>query len=195
MAELPPRLRVRDVELMRALAHPLRTALLSYLMAVGQRTASECAAAVDSSASNCSWHLRQLQKWGLVESVPGTDGRERPWRATQVGLEIGEFDTDGATRAAQVAAFGATLGNEQLLTQRYLDTMGEMDPEWRRASQLNQYSLRVTPDELSALHAAIDALVRPYVSTIRTDAPEQARPVQASWRAFLRVEADGRPSR
>ncbi|GAA2977988.1 helix-turn-helix domain-containing protein [Actinokineospora diospyrosa] len=194
MAELPPRLRVRDVELMRALAHPLRTALLSYLMAVGQRTASECATAVDSSASNCSWHLRQLQKWGLVEPAPGTDGRERPWRATQVGLEIGEFEADGATRAAQVAAFGATLGNEQVLTQRYLDTMGEMDPRWRRASQLNQYSLRITPDELTDLHAAIDALVRSYVSTIRGDAPEEARPVQASWRAFLRIEADGRPS-
>ncbi|MFD1046589.1 ArsR family transcriptional regulator, partial [Kibdelosporangium lantanae] len=36
------RMRVRDVELMRAMAHPLRAALLNYLMAVGPRTASEC---------------------------------------------------------------------------------------------------------------------------------------------------------
>src|SRR3954469_4042951 len=71
MTELPPRRRVRDVELMRALAHPLRSAVLSYLMSVGPRTASECAEAVDSSPSNCSWHLRQLAQWGLVERAEG----------------------------------------------------------------------------------------------------------------------------
>ncbi|RLK58273.1 ArsR/SmtB family transcription factor [Actinokineospora cianjurensis] len=194
MAELPERMRIRDVELMRALAHPLRVALLGYLMAVGPRTASECAAAVDSSASNCSWHLRQLAKWGLVEPVPGADGRERPWRPTQVGLEVGEFDPDPAIRGAQLAVFGAALGNEQVLTQRYIDVAGDLDPQWRRASQLNQYSLRISPDELAALNDKIDAMVRPYVSTIREDAPDDARPVQASWRAFLRIEADGRSS-
>ncbi|SER00552.1 ArsR/SmtB family transcription factor [Actinokineospora terrae] len=194
MAELPERMRIRDVELMRALAHPLRVALLSYLMAVGPRTASECAAAVDSSASNCSWHLRQLAKWGLVEPVPGADGRERPWQPTQVGLEVGEFDPDPAIRGAQLAVFGAALGNEQVLTQRYIDVAGDLDPQWRRASQLNQYSMRISPDELAALNDKIDALVRPYVSTIREDAPDDARPVQASWRAFLRIEADGRSS-
>ena len=84
MAELPPRKRVRDAELMRALAHPLRAALLDYLTAIGPRTASECAEAVDSSASNCSWHLRQLAQFGLVERTDAVDGRERPWRATEV---------------------------------------------------------------------------------------------------------------
>ncbi|MDQ3579679.1 MAG: ArsR family transcriptional regulator, partial [Actinomycetota bacterium] len=38
MAALPSRKRIRDVEMMRAMAHPLRTALLSYLLAEGPRT-------------------------------------------------------------------------------------------------------------------------------------------------------------
>jgi DNA-binding transcriptional ArsR family regulator len=115
MTELPPRKWVQDAELMRALAHPLRAALLDYLTAIGPRTASECAEAVESSASHCSWHLRQLAQFGLVERVAGDDRRERPWRATQVGLELGELETDPAVRGAQVAV----LHQEQLLTQRY----------------------------------------------------------------------------
>ncbi|GAA3436650.1 ArsR/SmtB family transcription factor [Kutzneria kofuensis] len=191
MAELPARTRVRDVELMRALAHPLRSALLNYLMAVGPRTASECAAAVDSTASNCSWHLRQLGTWGLVERVEATDGRERPWRATQVGLDFGDLDGDLDVRAAQLAAAGTSIGADRELTERFLDTAGSLDPEWQRAATFSTYSLRVSPDELAALNAAIDALVRPYVTTIRTDAPADARTVHGSWRSFPRIEADG----
>ncbi|WP_017982491.1 hypothetical protein [Amycolatopsis methanolica] len=62
------------------------------------------------------------------------------------------------------------------------------------ASAINTYALRVTPAELAAPTEAIDALVRPYVATIRTEAPEEAWPVHASWRAYPRVEANGQPS-
>ncbi|WAL67916.1 helix-turn-helix domain-containing protein [Amycolatopsis cynarae] len=194
MTELPPRMRVRDVELMRALAHPLRSALLNYLLAVGPRTASECAVAVDSTASNCSWHLRQLAGWGLVERVDATDGRERPWRATQVGLDFDELGTDPSVQAAQLAVLGTNVATDQALTQRFVDTVGDLESDWRNAAAMNTYSLRVTPTELEELTAAIDALLRPYVTTIRTGAPAAARPVHASWRAFLRIEADGKPS-
>jgi DNA-binding transcriptional ArsR family regulator len=194
MTELPPRKRVRDAELMRALAHPLRAALLDYLTAIGPRTASECADAVDSSASNCSWHLRQLAQFGLVERAEGTDGRERPWRAPQVGIELGELDPDPAVRGAQLAVVGTTLGQEQLLTQRFLDTTDQLDPEWREAGTLNSYALTVTAEELKSLVEAVDALIRPYVSPIRTDAPAVARHVHVGFRAFPRIEADGKPS-
>lgn len=190
MAELPPRRRVRDVELLRALAHPLRSALLSYLLSTGPRTASDCASAVGSSASNCSWHLRQLAQWGLVERVDATDGRERPWRAVPVGLEMGELEGS----PERLAVVGTWLREEEVLAQRFLDIAEELAPEWQRSAAMNGYALRVTPAELEELTEAIDALVRPYVSTIRTDAPEGAESVHASWRAFRRIDADGRPS-
>lgn len=194
MAELPPRMRVRDVELMRALAHPLRSALMDYLLSVGPRTASECATAVDSTASNCSWHLRRLAKFGLVERVDAADGRERPWRATQVGLDFGHLAPEPSVRAAQLAVLGTNLGHDHVLTQRFVDTVAEIEPEWQNASAMNTYSLRVTAAELDELNTAIDALIRPYVSTIRKDPPPESRSVHASWRAFLRIEADGTPS-
>ncbi|KAA9154499.1 helix-turn-helix transcriptional regulator [Amycolatopsis acidicola] len=190
MAELPPRRRVRDAELMRALAHPLRSALLGYLMSVGPRTASECAAAVDSTASNCSWHLRQLAQWGLVERVEGTDGRERPWRANPVGLDFGELDGS----SERLALAGTWLREAETLAQRFLDSADTLEPEWRGAVGMNTYALRLTPAELEELNSAIDALVRPYVGNIRENAPADARVVHADWRAFPRIDADGSPS-
>ncbi|WP_460439621.1 ArsR/SmtB family transcription factor [Amycolatopsis stemonae] len=192
MAELPPRRRIEDVELLRALSHPLRSALLHHLTAVGPRTASECADAVGSTASNCSWHLRQLAQYGLVERAEGEDGRERPWRARQVGLDLGDIADDPVRRAAQLGVVGATLANEQELTQRYLDSMDDLDPAWRAAAGLTSYSLRVTPAELTRLTDAIDALVRPYVGAIRADAPAGARPVHVGLRAFPRIEHSGK---
>ena len=192
MAGLPPRKRIEDVELLRALAHPLRSALLNHLTAVGPRTAIECAEAVGSTASNCSWHLRQLAQYGLVERADAEDGRERPWRARQVGLELGEPADDPAHRAAQLGVVGAQLTHEQELTQRYLDSVDDLDPAWRAATGLSTYALRVTPAELTRLTEAIDALVRPYVGAIRTDAPAGARPVHVGLRAFPRIEHSGR---
>ncbi|WP_342668801.1 hypothetical protein [Actinokineospora inagensis] len=51
----------------------------------------------------------------------------------------------------------------------------------------------MTPAELTALSEDIEALVRPFVSTIREDAPADARLVHASWCGFLHIEADGNP--
>ncbi|WP_037319714.1 ArsR/SmtB family transcription factor [Amycolatopsis orientalis] len=192
MAGLPPRKRIEDAELMRALAHPLRSALLDHLMAVGPRTASDCATAVGSSASNISWHLRQLAQHGLVERVEAEDGRERPWRACQVGLEFGD---DPSLRGAQLAVLGTTLARERELTERYLDAADGLEQEWQDSAGINTYSLRVTAAELDKLIEGIDALVRPYVGAIRKDAPEEARPVHLGLRAFPRIDAEGKPSR
>lgn len=189
--DLPERRRVRDAELLEALAHPLRAALVRYLMAVGPKTPSECAQNVGSSASNCSWHLRQLARLGLVEPAAATDGRQRPWRACDVGLDLGRLDQDPVVRSTQLAMVGNALNEEQTLTQRFLDKTAELEPEWREIGGLNTYSLRLTSDELAQLIADVDALIRPYVGTIREDAPAEARTVHVGLRAFPRIEADG----
>ena len=44
--DLPGPRRVTDADALKAMAHPLRVSLLNHLLAVGPRTASECAEAV-----------------------------------------------------------------------------------------------------------------------------------------------------
>src|SRR5689334_1033943 len=70
-----------DAVAIRALAHPLRLDLLDLLVASGPATAAQCGRALNVSQASCSFHLRQLAKYGLVEDTgPGPDRRERQWR-------------------------------------------------------------------------------------------------------------------
>lgn len=188
----PPRRQIKDSRQLRALAHPLRLALLQYLMAVGPRTASACAAEVGSSASNISWHLRHLAQYGLVEPVEATDQRERPWRAAQVGLDFGEMSADPATMAEQDALIAAGLAEEDQLTRRFLARRDTLDPEWLAAARLDNYVLRATPQEARELAGKIDDLLRPYLATVREDPPEEAALTYTGVRLFPRLDAAGR---
>src|SRR5690606_6701644 len=58
---------VRESQALRALAHPLRIRLLEELAIGGELTATQAAERVDESPANCSWHLRQLARYGFVE--------------------------------------------------------------------------------------------------------------------------------
>ncbi|MGW4813746.1 helix-turn-helix domain-containing protein [Kitasatospora cineracea] len=60
--------------------HPVRLALLDLLAETGTATATGAAARLGLSSGLCSFHLRQLARYGLVEEVPARAGRSRPWR-------------------------------------------------------------------------------------------------------------------
>jgi Helix-turn-helix domain len=71
-----------DPKAMRALAHPLRWALLEALGHAGTLTATQASEMLGESPANCAFHLRTLAKYGFVEEAGGGKGRERPWRQT-----------------------------------------------------------------------------------------------------------------
>ena len=170
--------RVTDPRALHALAHPTRVALLDHLLAMGARTASQCAEAVGESASSCSWHMRQLARFGFVERAESTDGRERPWRATATGFgyEPGRAGP-GGERLEQLRA------EEQALL-RHLDARSELAPAWQDASVVHTYHLLMTPDELEALQSGLDQAIRPFISLTRADASEDARHVRLHVRAY-----------
>lgn len=178
---------VTDPRALRALAHPLRLALLDHLMSFGPRTASECADIVGSTASNCSYHLRALAKFGLVERVEADNGRERPWRTTATGLSFGRADDPGFRIGADTAErFLADhqVDEEAARTHRSIAQRDELPEEWRSASILSGYALRLSPGELRELGEKLDALIRPYISLTRSDAPEDAAVVALNLNAF-----------
>jgi DNA-binding IclR family transcriptional regulator len=47
---------------------------------IAPATATQLAERVGESPANCSWHLRQLARYGFVEEAGGGTGREGPWR-------------------------------------------------------------------------------------------------------------------
>lgn len=74
--------------LLRALAHPLRLALLEALSQRGEMTATQLADVVGDSPSNCSWHLRKLAEAGLVQRMAEASQRDQPWQVVQDSFEF-----------------------------------------------------------------------------------------------------------
>src|SRR5215475_13569317 len=95
--------RLTDPKALRALAHPLRLQLVGQLRVHGQLTATQAGELLGESSASCSFHLRQLAKYGLVEEAGGGHGRERPWRATAMLTDVAEIaDNPEFDAAAQL---------------------------------------------------------------------------------------------
>src|SRR6266480_7471248 len=82
MAEVPRTIELTDPRALRAIAHPVRMRLVGLLRREGPLTATRAAELLGESSGTCSFHLRQLARYGLVEEAGGGTGREKPWRAT-----------------------------------------------------------------------------------------------------------------
>lgn len=159
-------------------------------MSFGDQTAAQCAAAVGSTTSNCSYHLRALARVGLVERSRSADRREHPWRATSTGLEFGPRDPAGASASAAAARAvdDLALARDEELTRRAREHHNHLPAAWQRAEAYHNYALKLTPSELGELVTELDRLVRPYIALTRGDAiPEGAEVV------FLRLMAFRHP--
>jgi len=194
MARAERRLEVTDSKVLAALAHPLRVALLYQLNALGSRTASQCAQALGETPANCSYHLRQLARAGLVVREEAADGRERPWRSVYTGLDLHPPVDDAdpevmtAARATRASLANIEIEEHARLARQYLRLESRAPRAWREVAGVSSYSLRLTPGELAALHDALDAVIRPYIGLTRPDPPEGAQPVHLDLKAFLRPE-------
>jgi len=150
--------RVSDVWSLRALAHPVRLALLEQLGIVGPMTATE---RIGESPTTCSFHLRQLAKYGFVEEAGGGKGRARPWRMTSMGLELSSDHKDPEARIAQAAVARMFMGRA-LERYRNWDTTRDSYPEeWRQAAEESELVLFLTAAELKALNHELLAILLP----------------------------------
>src|SRR5262245_34747147 len=181
-----PDVTIRDAQVMRAMAHPARIAILEYLGGGAEATATECAEVVGLSPSATSYHLRALAKVGLIEDAPSRgDGRERVWRSPAPGyrLDPGQQPAE-EERSASLALVNTVLAYDAAQARSWLARSFDEPKEWFDAAVLERSQLLLTAEELAALYAAISALMRPYSRRERSDPPPGARRVAAQFRAF-----------
>jgi DNA-binding transcriptional ArsR family regulator len=175
-----------DPRALRAYAHPLRLRLVGLLRRRGPMTATQAGEAVGESPASCSFHLRQLAKWGLVEEAGGGKGRERPWKATA------QFTSWSATgRGAEVSAASDLLMS--VIVDRYVEELygwidrraGEPD-EWQEAAAFGDIVLHLTAEELAEVSRTLWGIGLRYADrTIDpSKRPAGSRPVQMLNLAF-----------
>jgi DNA-binding transcriptional ArsR family regulator len=172
---------LRDPRALRAVAHRVRIRLLEEL-SLGAATATQLAERVGESPANCSWHLRQLARYGYVEEAGGGTGRQRPWKIVMPGHEWDEADEDPEVRLAGRALSKVFLARQDEVLQEWLDGAPTEPPGWREAAFVNQGAAWLTAEEL----AQIDKEVRPILTRYfdRFEDPAR-RPVGARLVRFL----------
>src|SRR4030095_13729272 len=79
-------------------------------------------------------------------------------------------------------------GRPPACPRRYLELEARAAKPWRDVAGVSTYSLRLTAEELGALHAALDAAIRPYTGLTRAAPPEGAQPVHLDLKACLLPE-------
>ena len=180
-----------DPRAIRALAHPARLAIIEALLPGDELTATECASLTGLSPSATSYHLKALERWGIVEAGrPRIDGRDRPWKAKGQSIEISS-QVPMSTVLAEVAALGAFLDRNRVLTAEFLEHQADEPPEWRDAVELANSDYWLTAEELTGVSRALRSVLQPFERRRPDSRPDKSRRVRVMRLIVPRAEPAG----
>jgi len=155
---------ITDARTLRALAHPVRIKLVEELTLGGAMTATEVGERIGESPTTCSFHLRQLARYGFVEEAGGGRGRARPWRIRHFGMSVpGPRKLDPAAELA--AEVLSRLARERWFArhQAWQEAKAAYPPEWRDAADNSEFVLYLTASELRELNDELAGFLLPRV--------------------------------
>ena len=140
------------------LGHPLRAALLDLLARRGTLTSTQAAGELGESSGACSFHLRQLERYGQIEPVPDQPGRARPWRlvAARPAGQGGVGEAGGG--GDEFGELARELENEGY--RRWLAGRDAAPPGWH--DEAFSTVLHLTPAQVTELAGAIRAVITQY---------------------------------
>ncbi len=171
--------KVVDARRIRAVAHPMRIALLEALGREGPLTATRAAELLNDTPGNMSWHLQTLAKYGFVEEAGGGRGRSRPWRRSAETLDFATGTGSPEQTAAGDALEAVYMERNNSLLREWWARRRSYPAKWRKAASGSDSVVYVTADELKKLGEDVAAVWEPYRarSKDRSKRPAGAQPV------------------
>ena len=182
-------LTLTDPRALRALAHPVRLALLEALRE-GPLTATEAGEIIGESPTTCSFHLRQLSRYGFVEETGGGKGRARPWRRTHTGWTAPVQPGNAEFMQAAQLLDHVLLDRHLARIRQFVNSVSTYPPDWQQAAHFSSSVLHLTADELAELTAAHQAVTEQFMGrwATRTQAPRTrpagSRAIEVIFTAF-----------
>ena len=163
----------------RALAHPARMTVIDTLYS--RRTAmtsTQLAELVDLSPSAMSYHLRSLEKYGIVKRAPSdNDAREQPWirAAATLAVNPGTKKSTALQSAAAVLISSAMEKDRdailQVIRRRANEDMSvPLDP----ITNYVRHNLLLTLAEAKTLSTQLNAMLKPFLEESRKKIPKNA---------------------
>ncbi|WP_011693181.1 ArsR/SmtB family transcription factor [Arthrobacter sp. FB24] len=176
---------ITDPKAIRALAHAARLEVISELYSTQvSRTATELAAQTGLTPSAMSYHLRALQKWGIVEpAATAGDARERRWRAAGTDFTI---NSGGGVASPEFAVLDLELD----AFRRRVDAYAKVRDERRKNNEsieapgvvvLSSDLLYLTPAQRAELTGRVFGLLKEYELEDPDHVPEGAERTAAMW--------------
>ena len=84
-----------DANALKSFAHPLRLRIYELLDEHGPSTATRLAGLLGQNTGATSYHLRELARHGMIETVPELGkGKEKYWRIVPGGFSYGDPSAD-----------------------------------------------------------------------------------------------------
>jgi len=154
--------------------------VLEALELEGQLTATQAGELIGEPPNTCSFHFRQLARYGFVEEAGPAPGRSRPWRLTASRMHFSDLheDQDTAIAAREL---------DRMLRERYFGrlttftaTRSGYPLAWQETTGGSQALLHVTPGELRAIDEQIMAILERYLdrNTDPARRPPDSLPVE-----------------
>ena len=172
---------VNDPKTLRALTHPVRLALLEALALEGPLTATAAGELIGESPTTCSFHFRQLAKYGFVEEADAGPGRLRPWKIVSVGMRFSDVTEDPETSIAAKSLERLVFERAMDRFANYINSKAKFPKAWQEASQNIETILWVTPAELEAVTHEVLGIFNRFFDRISDSSarPDGALPVEA----------------
>ncbi|NWL12072.1 ArsR/SmtB family transcription factor [Paenarthrobacter nitroguajacolicus] len=175
---------ITDPKAIRALAHAARIEVISELYATQvSHTATELAARTGLTPSAMSYHLRALQKWGIVAPAENAgDARERRWKAAGTDFTI----SGGSVASPEIAVVDLELDAFRRRASAFARARGERRQRGETGEEpaavvLSSNLLYLTNPQRRELLDRIRAVLREYELEDPNRIPEGAERVATLW--------------
>ncbi|MFK0004446.1 ArsR/SmtB family transcription factor [Paenarthrobacter sp. NPDC090522] len=175
---------ITDPKAIRALAHAARLEVISELYATQvSHTATELAARTGLTPSAMSYHLRALQKWGIVAPAENAgDARERRWKAAGTDFTI----SGGSVASPEIAVVDLELDAFRRRASAFAKARGERRQRGDTAEEpaavvLASNLLYLTNPQRKELSDRIREVIREYELDDPTRIPDGAERVATLW--------------
>jgi DNA-binding transcriptional ArsR family regulator len=168
---------------LRALSHPTRLRMLGLLRREGPATATTLAARVGVNTGAASYHLRQLAEHGFIEedAERGT-ARDRWWRAVHQTTRIDTAEVAPEERDVLDAYLQTVAVTHAQTLQAAMEEQAVLPEEWRNASTVSDYHVRLSPAAARRLLTRLDELL----SDVAAEESDDAADVVVQLHAFPR---------
>ena len=157
-----PSREISDPKAMRALAHPVRLAILDAMRNEGELTATRAADLLNQSPGNMSWHLQTLAKYGFIVEAEGAKGRSRPWKISPGSKNFNPSEAVPGSFDAIEHLVVTLLDRSFEQLQEWWRRHREFGDAWFNSSFVNEDTSFLTSAELAEIGEQVEQLLSRY---------------------------------